>query len=136
MRKAEEDKGSRFVEKLLNVISGAALGLILCFLILLAASYFISTGNIREGLMYRIALGACFAGSCLGSLFSIRRNKTKALLSGIATGVSMFLIMLILGVLIYSEMDTGELGMGFFIASLLGGIAGSFLSTMRKKRRK
>ena len=136
MRKTEDEQGIKYVKKLLFIIIGAALGLVFCIIILIAFTFLVNSGVVPQDLMYKTAVFGCFIGACAGSQFTIRKNRTKALLMGVATGLFLYLFLMIIGAMLYEDFSLGNGGLGLFIAASAGGVLGGFIGSREKKRRK
>lgn len=137
MRKSEEEQGTRVISGMLSILMGGALGFLACVILLAIGSALIENGIIDEDLMYRLSVAGCFLGALAGGSVTVRRMKGRRLFSGMAAGGAMFLLMLILGALIYPSFNPANGGLGLLIAALAGGAAaGIFAARSRKKRRK
>jgi putative membrane protein (TIGR04086 family) len=111
-------------------------GLALCILLLLLASFGISAGILPETASKSATLASCLIGALLSSVIYVRRTGSKFLLNGLLSGVLYFLILYLLGALLFLRfIPQGGAG-SIFLCSLIGGVLGGFLGANIKKRRR
>jgi putative membrane protein (TIGR04086 family) len=141
MRKNEEDHSARMVRWGVGVILGGVVALVVCMLVLLAASVGISRGVIGEDMTYQVTVAGCLLGGFAGGLFAVRRCAARSFAAGLAAGAVLFLLLLSVGVLFFDATSPGMGGVGLLCGALCGGAAAGLVGggkprTTRKKRRK
>lgn len=136
MRKSEDEQGTKYVKKLINIIIGAAVGLVFCILILMVLTFAVEAGTIAQSSMFKLAVLSCFIGAFIGSQITIKRNKSKALLMGLFAGIFMFVLLMLVGASFYDGFAITNGGGGLLISSVIGGTAGGIFGAREKKRRK
>ena len=80
--------------------------------------------------------GACVAGSLLGGLYAVGRTGRRSLAVGLGTGITLFLLLLCVGLLAYDAAGLEREGAGTLCACLCGGGLAGVLSLPRKKKRR
>ncbi len=134
MRKNENKKfGPNAV---LNTAVGGITGLISAIVLLLALALLTSAGKFPESLMREATVLACGIGGIVGSFTASKRQKGQRLITGIGSGIVMFLLTFILAVFSGSGMVAGKLTPAILIAILIGGIAGSLLCAVPRRGRR
>ena len=118
-----------------NAGIGALIALGSTLVLLLAASLLVVSGRLLEGWMEPLTVLVLFGSSFLGALIAIRRNRSRALIVGIAQGAMLYAITFIGGVFAEVPALLGPWSFFLFAAALLGGVAAGLLSA-RPKRRK
>lgn len=140
MRKREEDQSTRLIRCGLGILLGGIMALAICCLFLLGASVAISSGVGGEELMYQLTIVGCVLGGFGGGLFAVKRLG-GALLTGLAVGGVLFLLLLTIGALFFESMELDTGGIGLLCGGLCGGAASGLLNggkrtSSRKKHRK
>ena len=140
MRKREEDQSARLIRCGLGILLGGVMALAICCLFLLGASVAISSGLGGEELMYQLTIVGCVLGGFGGGLFAAKRCG-GALLTGLAVGTVLFLLLLTIGALFFETMELEAGGIGLLCGGLCGGAAAGLLNggkgkPSRKKHRK
>lgn len=140
MRKREEDQSARLIRCGLGILLGGVMALAICCLFLLGASVAISSGFGGETLMYQLTIVGCVLGGFGGGLFAAKRCG-GALLTGLAVGAVLFLLLLTIGALFFETMELEAGGIGLLCGGLCGGAAAGLLNggkgkPSRKKHRK
>ena len=140
MRKKEEDQSARLIRCGLGILLGGVMALAICCLFLLGASVAISSGLAGEGLIYQLTIVGCVLGGFGGGLFAVKRCG-GALLTGLAVGVVLFLLLLTIGALFFETMELEAGGIGLLCGGLCGGAAAGLVNggkgkPARKKHRK
>lgn len=140
MRKKEEDQSARLIRCGLGILLGGVMALAICCLFLLGASVAISSGLAGEGLIYQLTIVGCVLGGFGGGLFAVKRCG-GALLTGLAVGAVLFLLLLTIGALFFETMELEAGGIGLLCGGLCGGAAAGLLNggkgkPARKKHRK
>ena len=108
--KSEEEHGTKLLRWAVGVVLGGVVALVVCLLVLLAASVGISRGIISEHATYRGYPGRMPAGRACGGRF-LRPAGAAAgpLPRGLAVGGVLFLLLLTAGVLFFKRHFTGVL---------------------------
>lgn len=133
--KAQEDQ-INYAEYMRSVILGALVGLIICILILLIASFLLAGGRIPESMMPQIVMAAALLGAFTGSFISVKSVKSKALLTGLLCGVSLYLFIVLIGLIFDMNYGSPGNGLGIIISVLLGSLAGGILGAGGKGKTK
>lgn len=137
MRKNQENHGSGMVDGTVTILLGSVLGLAVCLLLMTVCSVLMARGLIAEDWTYRVSVVVCFVGALAGGALAVRRIGSRMLVVGLATGVALFLLLLIVGVLMYTGFTPSGGAPGLFLACAAGGAAAGLLGARsRKKRRK
>lgn len=138
MRKTGEEQGGRFIQVMTAILLGGLLALLVClgFLAVFAAG--ISGGWLGEAAMDKLAIAACVVGSFAGGGLAVKRCGTRALLSGLAAGTALFLLLLTGGLIFFTgEVSMEHGGLGLLSGCLCGGaVAGLLGARPRHKRRR
>jgi len=136
MRKTQEESGARLLQSGKAALIGGVLALVVCLVLLLAASFGISQGWLSTALGDRITVVSCVLGSFVGGLWSARRAPAGALLAGLASGAVLFLLLLTLGLLIFSTASFENGALSLLCASLCGGAAAGALGAGGGRKKK
>lgn len=131
MRKREEDQSARLIRCGLGILLGGFMALIICCLFLLGASVAISSGLGGEELMYQLTIVGCVLGGFGGGLFAAKRCG-GVLLTGLAVGIVLFLLLLTIGALFFETMELEAGGIGLLCGGLCGGAAAGLLNGRRE----
>ena len=134
MRKNENKKSSPNV--LLNMAVGGITGLVTAMVLLLLLAILTSTGYFPEKFMKVATVFACGIGEIIGSLTASKRQRGKRLITGIGSGIAMFLLTIILATISGSGAIIGSLTPSILISILIGGLLGSLLCAAPGKVRR
>ena len=129
--------GGKRVEELCELLKGVGVAVVTAFLLLIFSAFLVSADFLKEQWMEGTVLLACVLAAVVGGGFVSIRIGKGSLLLGLTVGMTLALMLLTLGVLIY-DADPAE-GSGVKVmASCLcgGGIAGILFGKPKKKRRK
>lgn len=140
MKKQENKRGEAgerpWLRATLAVLRGGLLACGAAVLLLLAAACLISTGAVGERWLDGVVPGACVAGSLVGGLYAVGRAGRPALAVGLGTGITLFLLLLCVGLLAYDAAGLERDGAGTLCACLCGGGLAGVLALPRKKKRR
>lgn len=131
MSRGRDNTAEAPFQSIVSVLIGAVCALIICVLILLAASVGISMGFCGEEGSYRITLGACLLSNLVGGLAAQLRSRGFYL--GIGASAVFCLLLLTVGVCLLDAKPFESGGLGLMAAALLGGVLSALL--MRRKRK-
>lgn len=131
MREDANKKGTNVFA--VNAVLGSIVGLIVCLVLVAIFSIVIASGKISSGMMNIIAIAAFFVGSVIGAAWAMKKQKSKALLTGVAEGVILFLITIVVGAFMPGATLIGAATAPMAIAAIAGGVVSSFLLARRKK---
>ncbi len=118
----------------LNAGIGGLTGLMSAMILLLIIAVLTSMDKIPEMYMKEATILSVALGALFGSYSASRRQKGKALLTGLGTGAVMFLLTLIISALSKSKALTGALTPYIFASILIGSVLGAILSARSAKR--
>ncbi|WP_297208965.1 TIGR04086 family membrane protein [uncultured Flavonifractor sp.] len=140
MRKREEEQSARLIRCGVGILLGGVMALAICCLFLLGASVAISSGVVGEGLIYQLTIVGCVLGGFGGGMFAARQCS-GALLTGLAVGGVLFLLLLTIGTLFFQTIELEAGGIGLLCGGLCGGALAGLLNggkgrPARKKYRK
>ncbi len=134
MREKHENKGPRSIW--VPIAVAIAISLVLSGIVLFVAASMSSGGQLPQQNMNMAAAVACFVGALFAGTRAVALIRSKALLSGIAGALGYFLVLFILGSVVFFRWLPTESAMGMIVAALVGGlIAGLLGSTKRKRKR-
>ena len=131
MRKNVDKKSGPNVA--LNIGIGGLTGLLTAMILLLIIAVLTSIGKIPEAFMREVTVLACGLGALIGSFSASKRQRGKAMITGLGSSAVMFLITLSLSALSKSNTLTGQLTPAIFFAILVAGVLGAFLSAAPHK---
>jgi putative membrane protein (TIGR04086 family) len=110
------------------------IGLLASLLILLAAAWLISSGHSTN--MQIFAIAAIFAGSLISALGTVAYFKQRQLIVGVTASLSFFLLVFLLGAIVYFRAVPAAPVVGMLITSLVAGcIAGVIPRKSKRKKR-
>ncbi len=126
MKKQENKRGEMgerpWLRAALAVLRGGILACGTAAVLLLAAACLISAGAMGERWLIGGVPGACVAGSLLGGLYAVVAGAgRRSLAVGLGTGVTLFLLLLCVGLLAYDAAGLEREGAGTLCACLCGG---------------
>ena len=140
MKKQENKRGETgqrpWLRATLAALRGGLLACGAAVLLLLAAACLISAGVAGERWLAGVVPGACVAGSLLGGLYAVSRSGRRSLAVGLGTGITLFLLLLCGGLLLYDAAGLERDGAGILCACLCGGGLAGVLALPRKKKRR
>lgn len=130
-------EGKSVVELLGNIMLGGGLALAVCCVFLFLAAVAISMGWLKDGMIRQLTVAGCVIGTAAGTLFAIKRCKSRVLLVGLAVAGVFFLLLLTIGMITYESMSVEQGGASLLCGSLCGGaVTGLLCSRPKKKKRK
>lgn len=136
MRVNEEDQGVKLVRFMSAILLGALLAVGISLMVLFLCSVGISGGWLSESYMLQYTLAGCVVGSFAGGLFAVLRCRAKTLLVGLGVGCILFLLLLTIGSLLYTDTSLERRGVGLLCACLLGGALSGLLGGKQKKKKR
>ena len=133
MRKNDENKsaGNKLVY---SVLYGAAVGFLFVLILFAVFSAIIASGKASDNLMPYLTALSSLLGGVLGAVIAVRLYRGKLLLVGLGVGAVMFLVTFICSLFSGGKV-AGGMTFILLVTFLAGGVAGSFVS-LKKKRRK
>lgn len=132
MRKTEEEQNARLVRCALGIVTGGIGALLFCLGFLLLAAVCMARGLIGDGVMYQVGVLSSILGAFAGGVLGVRRSGERALLTGAAVGLVLFLLLLTLGLLFFGAVSSGSGWIGLLCGCLCGGAASRLLPGGRK----
>ena len=119
------------------LILGALLALGIALVVILLGSLAVSGGILKPDAGEQIAVASCVIGCFLGGRFACGRWSSKRIVAGLLTGVSCFLLILLISSLTDGDIKPGSQAVIECVGCLLGGgISGILAGGKKKKRRK
>lgn len=134
-KRVEEKKGGEFAVVTV-LIRGSLTGLVILLLFLLAGTGGISLGILGQEMMERWGILSCIVGSLLGGWISVRQDRCWALVLGPGTGGILFTLLLMMGLIFYGELPSGDKLIPVLCACLCGGGMAGILGRKRKKKKR
>lgn len=135
MRKGEEG-GFNLKKFTLATLTGAAVAIVLCLVMLLAVSGLILSGALGEGSAMVAMLVLLFITSAIGGYVAAKKNGSRYLITGAVAGLLVFLIICLVGLLFYDNFLPSHGGVQIFIAAIVGAMAGAMLNNRKKSRKR
>lgn len=135
MHKGESKKIQATVQKPIKLLYGVFLALFITVVMLAISSFLVSAGVIRESLMGQITAFSCTIGAFGGGLTGAKTEK-RPILSGLIIGALLFLLLFLIGVLVYDVTTIGKEGMILGLSCLCGGMLSGVLSPKSAPKRK
>ena len=117
--------------------TGITLGisLLLSFTVMLITSWAVSSGNLSTNSMSMSPVIACGVGAFIMGMGGVAFIKKKALLTGITAGLAYFLLIYLVGTLVYFRaVPEASPVTGMLLASLAGGLVAGLLGRRKKKQ--
>ena len=109
------------------VLTGSAIGILCCILVLLLCSVALSIQDIPQGAIGPMAIGAAVAGSFVAGFCGAKIRREKGLLIGLCCGITIFLFIVLAGFAIsgnsFGTLALIKLAVVLFSA-MLGGVLG------------
>ena len=136
MRRGEEDQATKFIRSMGNILIGGIFALGICLIILFVCSVAISSGWLNDRSMMQYTVAGCLIGGLAGGVLAVTRVRAKSLITGLMTAGVQFLLILLIGFLIYPGIDASEHGVSIAAACLAGGAIAGFLGGKPKKKRR
>jgi len=124
MRKSDDRRGPNII---VNALVGGATGFMCAMILLLIAAILTASGKVPEKFMREVTVLASGLGGLIGSFTAAKRQGGRTLIIGLGSGISMFLLTLIIAAFTEKGALSGALTPAVLIAILVGGILGSFL---------
>jgi len=134
MRKSDDRKSGPNI--IATAVMGGATGFMCAMIILLIVAVLTSMGKIPEKFMRETTVLACGLGQLIGSFAAARRQGGRTLITGVGSGISMFLITMVIAAFTDKGVLSGALTSAILIAIMAGGIFGSLLCAAPGSRRR
>ena len=136
MRKKEDDHTAKLVKAMGYVLIGGIFALGICLIILFLFSLGVSSGWLNDRFMIHYTIGGCLIGAFCGATYSVIRTQAMTLIIGFLTSCIQFLLILSIGLLMYSDITLSEHGVGIAASCISGGLLAGFLGGKPKKKRR
>lgn len=136
MSKKEETHLNGWIHTMGIVMTGGILALSICFVFMVFCSVLISNGILSERAMLQYTAIACLIGSFCGAMYSVCRTHGKTLIIGLLTAGIQFLLVLMIGLLLYSSISLSGSGSVIVACCFAGGALAGFLGANKKKKRR
>ena len=117
------------------ILVGAAIGAIVCIVILLALSFVISTQTVPQAMVSPMAIFAVSAGSCAAGFCCAKITRTRGLAYGAACGAVMVLLVMLASFSV-SDNAFGTLALIKILFIMLSAMLGGVLGVNTRKRRR
>lgn len=137
MRKPETQQSRGMAQNLVALLLGGLLALGIELIVLLLGSVAVSAGILKADATSQVTVVACLIGCFVGGSLACSRWSTRRFFGGLLTGVTCFLLILLVAVLLGDgpEIETQAL---IELAGCVigGGLAGILAGGKKKKKRK
>ncbi len=110
----------------------ALIGAVITLAVPFVWAWLISSGTLSEGSAKALVIGSCVIGALVAGLISARAVGRRALVTGIITGLCLFLILVVLGALFLEGIFPQNGVLPMLISSVIGGAFGSIAGAMLK----
>lgn len=134
--KRQREKGSAWPDAAGALLRGSAVAAGMSLLLLLGCAAAISAQWFGQQAMERCVVLSCIAASLVGAAVSVRNFREQAMLLGVGTGMIQFLLLLLLGLLLYDGSPNWPRVPSILCACLCGGIMAGILGRKTKKKRR
>lgn len=135
MRKKEtEQEQAQSLETVVRIGIGILISFGICVFCLCIFSFGISYGFLPETWIKSLTLAACFLGSGGGGWLTNQRCKGHHLVTGIAVGGGLFLMIMAVGKILYQGSTLDHGGVVLAVGSLCGGAISGLLSGLPKRK--
>ena len=131
-KETKKVKSGRFI----NVLTGGGIGLGIMLFLLAIIAALCSAGKISMGAGEKGIILAAVMGTFAGGLIAVKRNKSKALLTGALTGVAAAIPMIVGRAFFCSEGFMNVQFITCFLATAGGGAMGGVAGARKKKKRR
>lgn len=132
MRKSDNMKsGSKqtgFRQTLFSVSVSSLFGVGLSFILLIPIAAALLSGFLSDASASILRLAAVFLSACIAGVFATRNRSGRYIPIGLFTGAVIFVLLLILGILLYENLTFTKSAVGVLCAALLGSTLGGLLS--------
>ena len=135
MRNKKETRKTQPMSMANNAAIGAVIAFGMSIVLLFIAAWLLVSGRLSEGFMGTTAVLVLFISAFVGAAFAIRRNKEKAVPTGLLTGGLLYALTFVIGAFSERASLVGELSLHLLLACLIGGLCAGFLKLRPKKRR-
>ena len=133
MQKSDIQKG-RNRSFMACALRGFIVGLAVILILIAVFAALVSSGRVPQSAMSLLTWLAALFGAFTGAIAAIKLNRTRALLMGLCVSGALFLTTLIGAVFFAQGGLLGPMTPGIFVALVLGGVLGSFITLSPKKK--
>jgi putative membrane protein (TIGR04086 family) len=134
MRKTDEKKSSGHTLPY-SILLGAAIGFLLILILFAVLSALVASGKASESLMPYLTALTALLGAALAAVVAVRLHRSRAMIVGLGAGATMFVLTFVCSLFGGGAFAKGSMTFVLLVSFLLGGVAGSFLSLKRKRRK-
>lgn len=132
MKQNKHNKKEDFPEITIALLQGVGIGFVSLLLLLFASAVGISKGVFDQNNMKGIVLACTLVASLLGGVYTLSSVKKQFLFMGMAVGLLLFLLLLLIGLCFYPKFSFLQGGLEILFASLCGGAISKFFSKSKK----
>lgn len=115
------------------VLVGGAIGVLCCTLLLLLMALIVQTVDVPRGAAMPLAIAAAAVGAFAAGLTAALISRRKGLVLGAASGLVLFLAILMAGFARYTAVDGGTAMLKLLVLMAAGGLGG-VLGVNRRRR--
>ena len=119
-----------------RIMLGGAVGALVCVLALLLCSVFISSGVVGEGVMSAAAPLCGLIGGGAAGVSAVWGVEGRHPAVGLAAGITLFLLLMLAGLLIYEGTTLENGGVGLLLACCCGGALAGLVGRRSGRRRR
>lgn len=123
MRRSDNSEPG-FKRHAISVLFGSLAGFALGLILLLPISALILGGILDESISGILTVLVVFSGALFGGILAAKKAKTGTTVTGLVSGILLFLWLCVAGLLLYERFVPNEKGLGLFLASVAGGLLG------------
>lgn len=132
MKQNRHNKKEEFPEMTMALLQGVAIAFVSLLLLLFASAVGISKGVFDQNNMKGIVLACTLVSSLLGGVYTLSSVKKQFMLLGMAVGLLLFLLLLLIGLCFYQKVSFLQGGVEILFAALCGGAISKFFSKSKK----
>ena len=119
---------------LLTLAKGGILGLAVTLVAALVAA--VAMTALPSGAVAIGAVIACLAGGAAAAIYVTRKLGVLALWFGLASGLVVFVLLYLLGALVFWRIAPASNSLPIFLSTLCGGVGGALLRNAKPKRKR
>ncbi len=134
--KRQQAQGGSPKNRIYSLIKGSVLALTAALVLLLVGAAAVSGGWIGQNSMDRCVTVICVAAAMIGAVVSIKGSREVALPMGMGTGGILFLMLFVLGALLFEGAPAVQQIPTILCACLCGGAITGILGRKTKKKRR
>lgn len=136
MKNDKSQNSGLLVKMAKAIIFGTVIGAIVCTVMLLTVSFiFVKMQSVPEIAVIPAAIFIVCTGAFVGGYFSARIKKSMGMAVGALSGLLMFVVLLLIG-LLFSGDSFGLISLLRMILMIVSGAIGGVLGVNKRKRRK